>query len=422
MDNVKKAKGIKLYIFSVVVLYLLLMIFSLVFRNEKNDYVFKNYEYKKTSIIENTENYDIEVNYPRFSNSKVASILTDYLYDYINNFKKKSNKTDKKEKLIINYEIEKFENYLNVFFRIDNSIKPDENFKSILIDTEIEKEVTIDNIYGEEISNEINHLFDLKYPNFILGAVEKLKLKDFSYSFKESHINIFVNKSLVPQKVNYNIFITKILNEKYVFEEIKVENQKYVAFTFDDGPSQYTKEVIDAFKSNNAHATFFMLGNRMKVMPDIVNYAIENGMEVASHSYSHKNLTQISEEEALEEINSSAIIYNEITGEDLKYLRPPYGAVNEKVKNLSIFPLITWSIDPHDWLNKDSEYIKEHVLSHIYDGSIILMHDLYPTSVEAVKILIPQLINQGYKLVTISELAEIKGKTLNPGEVIREIK
>ena len=264
-------------------------------------------------------------------------------------------------------------------------------------------------------------MFYKKYSEYIYSHIKDLVIEDFNFSFKDGYINVYVNKNIFSNNILYDIYVSKVFDkEKYVFEEVKAD--KYVAFTFDDGPSEYTSDIVDAFVSNNSKATFFMLGNRMKALGSVVNYVKDNNMEIGSHTYSHKRLTDLTKEEALEEINSTVIVYNELTNENLTLLRPPYGSINNEVMNLSLFPLITWSIDPKDWLNKDPEYIKNHVLETIYDGAIILMHDIYPTSKEAIKMLIPELINNGYKLVTVSELAKIKGKTLVPGQIVREIK
>lgn len=421
---IKNMNKITLYIISIILLYIFLIITSIIFKPEEKLYTFKNYEYKKMNIIENKENYEINVNYPRFYKEKLSSYITNYLYNYINEFKNQSKKTNKKEKLTINYEIETLDkvNLINVFFRIDNTLNISNTYKSILLDPEKFLEKTIEDIYGESILNEIKELIHKKYSGEIYDSIQNFTIKDFNYSFKENYINIYVNNSLIKSPLNYNIYVTKLLNEKYVFEEIESENQKYIALTFDDGPSQYTKDIIDTIYLNNSSATFFVLGNRMKVFPEIVRYAGEKGMEIASHSYSHKNLTLINEKDVLKEINSVTILYNEITGKNITFLRPPYGAVNERLKNLSIFPLIKWSIDPKDWINRDAEYIKNHILEHAYDGGIIIIHDIYSTTLESIKLTLPELENLGYKVVSVSRLAEIKGKTLLPGEVIKEIK
>lgn len=421
INKIKNMNKITLYIILIIFVYIILILLNFIFGKIDDNYIKKDNNYKKSEIKEISEFYKLDISYPRYMNDEISAIVTDYLYDYILNFKKQSEKTNKIETLNINYEIEKVDKYTNILFTIENSLVPGEKYKSILIDEENKKEIFINKIYGNNILNEIKEMFYKKYSEYIYSHIKDLVIEDFNFSFKDGYINVYVNKNIFSNNILYDIYVSKVFDkEKYVFEEVKAD--KYVAFTFDDGPSEYTSDIVDAFVSNNSKATFFMLGNRMKALGSVVNYVKDNNMEIGSHTYSHKRLTDLTKEEALEEINSTVIVYNELTNENLTLLRPPYGSINNEVMNLSLFPLITWSIDPKDWLNKDPEYIKNHVLETIYDGAIILMHDIYPTSKEAIKMLIPELINNGYKLVTVSELAKIKGKTLVPGQIVREIK
>lgn len=421
INKIKNMNKITLYIILIIFVYIILILLNFIFGKIDDNYIKKDNNYKKSEIKEISEFYKLDISYPRYMSDEISAIVTDYLYDYILNFKKQSEKTNKIETLNINYEIEKVDKYTNILFTIENSLVPGEKYKSILIDEENKKEIFINKIYGNNILNEIKEMFYKKYSEYIYSHIKDLVIEDFNFSFKDGYINVYVNKNIFSNNILYDIYVSKVFDkEKYVFEEVKAD--KYVAFTFDDGPSEYTSDIVDAFVSNNSKATFFMLGNRMKALGSVVNYVKDNNMEIGSHTYSHKRLTDLTKEEALEEINSTVIVYNELTNENLTLLRPPYGSINNEVMNLSLFPLITWSIDPKDWLNKDPEYIKNHVLETIYDGAIILMHDIYPTSKEAIKMLIPELINNGYKLVTVSELAKIKGKTLVPGQIVREIK
>lgn len=422
INYIKKMNKMTLYIILVSLLYILLIIASLIFNKERVEYSYTNFEYKKTNIFEETENYKIDVNYPRFRNEKLSSIITDYLYKYVGDFKKTSKDKEGKETLIINYELNKIDGYMNIFFSINNTLKPNDKYKSILVDNKEKVEVDISKLYGENILNEIKDMINKKYPEFVYKEIEEYTLKDFSYEIKEDYVNIYINKEVLKLDVNYELYVTKILKEDYVKPVNKEENKKYIAFTFDDGPSEYTTRLVDAFVMNDSKGTFFMLGSRMKNNEEIVRYVSDNNMEVGSHSYSHKYLTSLSDEELLEEINSVTILYKEITGKDINLLRPPYGSIDNKLQEMSMFPLVTWSIDPYDWLHKDKEFVKNHILSHAYDGAIVIMHDLYETTIEAVKELIPELKASGYELVTVSELAKIKGKTLTPGEIIKEIK
>ena len=208
-------------------------------------------------------------------------------------------------------------------------------------------------------------------------------------------------------------------NTKSVYEE---ENKKLVALTFDDGPSEYSLEILDCLLENKSKATFFELGYRMKNKKEITKELYDSGMEIGNHTYSHKYLTRLNDKEALEEINSVSILFNEITGDNIKLLRAPYGSVNSTVRNLSPFPIISWNIDTKDWLYKDPDKSLPIILEHVSDGDIILMHDIHEPTIELVKRIVPELIGRGYELVTVSEMAKLKNKQLENGVVYRKIK
>ena len=138
--------------------------------------------------------------------------------------------------------------------------------------------------------------------------------------------------------------------------------------------------------------------------------------EIGSHSYSHKDLANISQTELNEELNSTNIIFNAITKDNLKYLRPPYNSYNDNLLNQG-YKIISWNIDPKDWLLKDSDKIYNNVISSSCDGCIVIMHDIYEETIEATKKLIPKLNEMGYEVVSISKLAEIKNYNFETNEV-----
>lgn len=185
-----------------------------------------------------------------------------------------------------------------------------------------------------------------------------------------------------------------------------------VAFTFDDGPSIYTKDFVNTLNEYGFKATFFELGNRIKYNQGVVEYLLNNGMEVASHSYSHKNLNILGDKEIDSEVNSTSIIFNEITKESIKLFRPPYGNLEKNILDRINYPIIMWDIDSYDWLYKDEEIVYKNIINNIKDGSIVLMHDVYITSLEALKKVLPELKAMGYTVTTVSELASSKGYTL----------
>lgn len=197
-----------------------------------------------------------------------------------------------------------------------------------------------------------------------------------------------------------------------------LEGKMLVALTFDDGPSPSTTPgLIDILYEKNAPSTFFVLGNMARANPDIVRRAERKGNEIASHTLAHQNLIRISAAAARADIAEATAIYGDILGHPPAFTRPPYGNTNDVVRASAGTPIILWSVDTLDWQSKNPAAILENAKSQAHDGAIILMHDIYPTSVEAVPAVIDALREAGYEFVTISELAAIRGTALTPGTV-----
>lgn len=371
------------------------------------------------SIIEYKDDItEINVEYPRFKNDKINKIITDILYDYIKEFKKFD--TIKKS-LIMDYKLYYFEDYVNVTFTVENTIDKAKN-KNILINLKSQELSYITNVYDKDyLEQEINELVYYKYSTDIYDKIKDSNINNNTYIIDKNKIEVYFN-NINFKNLDYIPYITINLTED-AFEDDNenTENKKYISFTFDDGPSKYTKELLKTLELNKSSATFFMLGNRMKYSEDIVKEIYNSSSEVASHTYSHKNLNKISDKEVLNEINSPVILFKEITGGEIKYLRPPYGNYNETVKSTN-YPIILWNIDPKDWLVKDSNQVYNSVIKHACDGCIVLMHDIYPTTIEAVKMLIPKLNSMGYEVVSISNLAKNKNYQIKNSEIIRKIK
>ncbi len=194
-------------------------------------------------------------------------------------------------------------------------------------------------------------------------------------------------------------------------------NQKMIALTFDDGPHpKVTERILNVLEENNARATFFILGNRVKGNESTLKRAHKMGCQIASHTYSHKNLTEISVEKIKTQENKTSALIKKTIGVPARLLRPPYGAYNKTVrKNVSV-PLVLWSIDTLDWKSKNASKVTKKVLGKVQDGDIILMHDIYETTADAVETIVPKLIKEGYQLVTVEELYALRGKEMKPGK------
>ena len=209
--------------------------------------------------------------------------------------------------------------------------------------------------------------------------------------------------------------------EDYYFdEEGKYDSTKVrpmVALTYDDGPGQYTEKLLECLKENNAKATFYMLGQNAEQFPEIVKQLKDAGMELGNHTYDHQILTTLSEDQISDEIRNADAAIEKGAGVPADSLRPPGGSLDETVQELAGMPIIKWSLDTKDWKTKSEDKTYQKVIDNVQDGSVVLMHDIHEWSVNASLRLIPELVEKGYKLVTVQELAEAKGIKLEDGEV-----
>lgn len=396
------------YIFA---LFLFLFIVTNIFGTGKVEYK----EYVSTSTIKDEGvDYKVYVEYPRFDNDKINSIIMNKIYSYIKEFK---NDEDDNKVLDVTYDLFYINNdYVNITFHIENTQSIIKN-QNLLIDLNERKLVYINSLYDTDyLMNEIKQLVSLKYDDFILDEIGKVTVHNFTYLINEDNIDIYFN-NINLEDLDEVPFVSIDIQD-YDVSQVKGEIgvKKYIAFTYDDGPSKYTQELLKVLENNNSSATFFMLGNRMKNYEELVKKINNSSSEIGSHSYSHKDLTSLNNDELNDELNSTNIIYNAITGENLKYLRPPYNLYNDSVIN-SNYNVITWNIDTRDWLLKDSNKIYNNVISMACDGCIVLMHDIYEESLDATKKLIPKLNEMGYEVVSISKLAEIKNYDFKKDEV-----
>ncbi len=186
--------------------------------------------------------------------------------------------------------------------------------------------------------------------------------------------------------------------------------QPMVALTYDDGPNPvYTEMILDTLEKYEAVATFFDLGSLVEAYPETVKRELALGCEVGSHSYSHKNFNTLSAEDIAEDVEKTAEAFRKVTGAEPTLFRPPYGNSNEFVQTHMPLPLVTWSVDTLDWKTKNPDAIMQVIQKEgDLDGKVILMHGIYETSAQATERLVPYLQEQGYQLVTITELATYK--------------
>lgn len=185
--------------------------------------------------------------------------------------------------------------------------------------------------------------------------------------------------------------------------------QPVVALTFDDGPhGVLTPKLLDILRKEGVQATFFVLGSNVQVYPDIARRIVDEGHEIASHSWSHPSLPTISASRFEHEIRDTTEIIEKTTGQRVTMMRPPYGALNARVQKALLedykLDVIIWSVDPRDWKRPGSNVITQRLVNGAHPGAILLAHDIHPGTIAAIPDTIAQLKAKGYSFATVSEL------------------
>lgn len=374
-------------IITTILTIIILLLLSLIFYHVSN---------KKVST-------NIDIDYPVFKNNKDV-IIKRYLKDV--NTKNITN---------IKYEIGKSNDYTTVLFKFYNKDNL-ENVETLIFNKN--KRISLQELFDidklkstiESYENNkekltdanINILFNDKSTTFYIRENEKLK-----------NLEIVNNELTEAAKISLN------LDESYHKEHTIQKEAKLVAFTFDDGPSKYTLDIANILEEYNASATFFEVGYNIKAHPEITKELSERGFEIANHTTDHSKLTKLTEVKYLSKINDNNALFKELTGKDMPYLRPPYGSYNDKIKASAGVPIVTWSLDTRDWESRNKDKVIEMVINNIKEGDIILFHDLYESTRNAVKELMPLLKEQGYQAVSVGELFKSKGITLEAGTSYR---
>lgn len=218
-----------------------------------------------------------------------------------------------------------------------------------------------------------------------------------------------------------NNSVSRINKTNYEYDVVinrKIDkSKKMIALTFDDGPNYNTSKVIDVLNKYDIKATFFVLGSRAINNKNILKKMADSGMEIGNHTYNHLLLTKYDENKIRSEIEDTSEVIYSATKKRPKLLRPSYGSVNNKIKKVANMPIIIWDIDTLDWKYHNSKRITSRVVNKVRDGDIILMHDIYSASLNALSNIIPILQDNGYEFVTIDELFYYKGISLENGKV-----
>jgi len=200
---------------------------------------------------------------------------------------------------------------------------------------------------------------------------------------------------------------------------VELQEPRYLALTFDDGPKAGTTDLLlDGLKERGAAATFFLVGDQAVLYPDLVRRMQEEGHQVGNHTWSHQRL-EGDAAKAVHEVDRMDALLREILGEGEYWLRPPYGVITEEIAGRIQVPMVKWNVDPRDWESRETGAVVQSVLEEVQPGSIILLHDIYPSSVNAALQVVDRLQEDGYWFVTVEELLRIGSVDPQPGVMYR---
>ena len=409
------------------------------------------------------KNYIVEINYPKVKSKQLLAYTDDYIKNKKKEFKEEISMEEplnsSKYEFKADYKITDNNNilglHLNIneytggahYVRYDKSYYYNKESDEIVSlkdflekDTSLDKLANLSYYYVMKYSDDNNLNFDkegvkeglsfnlnnFEHFNFIDDGLEFIfpPYQVAYYAAGEIKIvipydelnGIIKNKYLKYSKKN-NIKQDNNRNLK------EFSNKKLIAFTFDDGPSYIgTNKLLDNLDKYNARVTFFVLGSRVENYKDTLTKAYKMGNTIGNHTYSHSNLLKLDNYSVMDEIKKTNETIKNITGSETIYLRPPYGNINSDIKNISNMYTILWNLDTEDWKNKDKDRIADYIVSNAHDGSIVLLHDLYETSVDGALLAMERLEKEGYAFVTIDEMIKIKDIQLDINKNYYQIK
>ena len=199
------------------------------------------------------------------------------------------------------------------------------------------------------------------------------------------------------------------------------EQPRYIALTFDDGPSgRYTRRLWEGLEERDARVTFFLCGYRVEQDPELAERILSAGHEIGIHGYSHKNMRELSRRQIAAELEDTRSLLPK--GCDPVWLRPPGGCCSDGVRQVAAvtgLSILDWSLDPKDWATRDGAGVQKAILDAAKDGDVVLLHDMTDSSVDAALAVIDGLQQRGYRFVTVSELARRRRVQIEPGKTYR---
>lgn len=309
----------------------------------------------------------------------------------------------------LNYKVNYVNDYLNILFIKD--INGQKFYDSFLFSPD-KKVISLNEYINNDEYSFLFHIKEELNKNNI-NLENDLNISNISSLIGYDNVELYIQDN---NKV-YNINIDNNTFKEIVSKPLEPVNYKYIAFTFDDGPSKYTPEIMDILDKYNFKATFFEVGYMMRNNSSIVKEVINRGYEVGNHTVDHSNLNKLNKSNILKKVNSNSELFKSYTGYEMKLVRCPYGNSNKLVRSTIDNPIINWSVDSRDWESRNTEKIYNLVVNNTKEGDIILFHDIYGTTRDAIAKLAEYFYRKGYRVVSVSELFQIYNKDLENHKV-----
>ena len=431
------------------------------------------------SIIDSGKGYVIAAHYPVIKKGDIAKTIRKKMKSRVDLFKqnlaplRKEGKLPGKDQtayeLNIDFECYRYNDNIVSFVFKENAYlggpQPDQTMFSYTFNTETGEEIALEELFDPN-SNYLNILSTLTRTKLTSdSALMKLSTKDLVYAGTEAKADKFATFALdgrglifffppyqvAQYEAGYRTTVLRYDEIKDIcqVEEVcgeadlsdsklpeptptptptpkatavakdpSLEGKKLIAITFDDGPNpKTTPKLLDMLKQKGVKATFFMLGSRASAYPNIVKRIYEEGHTLGSHTYSHKDLKKLSDADVTAESQKTIDAIQAACGQSPIVARPPYGSSDERVRGILNMPIVLWNIDPNDWKDRDANIVAQRIISKAKPNSIILLHDIYPTSVEAAGKVIDELRRQGYTFVTVDQLIIQKYGSMQAGKI-----
>ena len=404
-------------------------------------------------ILESTDNYDLKIDYPDVENKKIKKKIDEYVKkqkdDFLNNVKAVEDIEQPKYDFNLSVNVNDYKDITHVYmltFAYTGGSHYTRDDTSLYYDNKTKEFVDLKYFFKDEESfkklSSIAYYYVLKLEDKTFDELWVKRGTDPTidnyrhFNFKDEGLEILFPPYQIASWADGEIKITipyeeinDLLKEEYrntskeeevvsIIPEVrdltKYQDKKLIAFTFDDGPSETnTNYLLDNLDKYDAKVTFFVLGSRVNINKETIKRAYLEGNDIGSHTYNHRNLNLLSDVALMDEVKKTNEAIKDVIGTSPTLLRPPYGNLTDHGKELANMSIVLWNIDPLDWKYKDKNRVAQEIIEHAHDGAIVLVHDIYKSSVDGALLAMEELQKQGYAFVTINEMAQLRGIELD---------